>query len=159
MKKFKKIITMVLAIAMCCINSVPVMAAETNYEDAVEVVTADSDDSIVSPRAVGPGDCVGSGTNYGTNRIDVYVNVSQFSMDGYVFRGMVGNGTGTYDCYVTTPNGNIFLIGSNISCAGGKTNYFKTPNYQSTGTYKFTFYISNSDFVACLGFVYTPYFY
>lgn len=157
MSKIKKILATALTLAMCFSISVPVFAAETN-ETNVSQVSLSEDDYGISPAAVAPGDNIGTGQKIGNTRIQVDVNVTTFSSEGVLLRAGVVKGTGTYDCYVTTPNGNTYLIGSNISCDGGKTPYYKTP-YQDRGTYRFTFYISNSDTVGCLAWVYKPVFY
>lgn len=155
MNKVKKILATVLTLVMCCSLSVPVFAAEPMESSLVESF---AEEDILSPAAVAPGQRLGTGEGYGTNRVEVSINITEFSANGYLLRGGVVGSTGTYDCYVKTPNGNTYNIGSNISCNGGVTPYFLTP-YQDKGVYTFTFYMSNSDRVGCLGFIYKPDFY
>ena len=156
MKRMRKILATILTLAICSSLNLSVLAKETDSvkfaEQAIET-TADA-----SINAVAPEKCIGNGQAIGTTRVEVKVNVTEHS-SRVMLRACVTSGSGTYDCYVTTPNGVIYKIGTDISCNKGFTPYFLTQAYEEKGTYTFTFHISNSDRVGCLAWIYKPYYY
>lgn len=156
MKKMRKVLATILTLAICSSLNLSVLAKETDSVEFVEQSIETTSDASIN--AVAPDKCIGSGQEIGTTRVEVKVNVTEYS-SRVMLRAAVTSGSGTYDCYVTTPSGLIYKIGTDISCNKGFTPYFLTQAHEWKGTYTFTFHISNSDRVGCLAWIYTPYYY
>ena len=128
----KRFISIILAVAMCCMASVSVFA----YDAEAQMVTEQANDAV-SPLALGKVIATGAGTIYnGYGTINVVLPSGNFSADllaqiGYVDR------SGIIECTVRTPSGDYLDLGA-MSGSGSATSTYNVL-YAEAGTYYFTF--------------------
>lgn len=137
MKHIKRITAILMALAITCMFTTSVFAANAEVVSDETIATAEN----VEARA--PGKVLASNTKTiygGSGNLNVYLSSGNFWADLQAGIGYTTD-NGIVTCSVVTPDGDVIALDS-MSGTGSSTNICEL-TYAPAGTYKFYFYSAN----------------